>query len=92
MIEKLGGINPVSRFNNLQNYKTNSQKVGKDTISISDDAKKMSEIYSLKEKLKMTPDVRMDKVNDVISRMQDPDYIKNAIDATADKIIEDWGL
>ncbi len=92
MIDKLGGINPVSRFNNLQNYKTNSKKVGKDTVSISDDAKRMSEIYTLKEKIKMTPDIRMDKVQEVMSRMEDPNYIENAINGTVDKIMEDWGL
>lgn len=92
MIDKLGGINPL---NNVQNSHRATVKstvsVGVDSISVSKEAQEMAEAYYLSEVAAETPDVRMDLVEQVRAKIQDPAYINDAvIDSVADRILESY--
>lgn len=94
MIDKIGGINPL---NNVQNaHRTNgveNVKLGNDSISVSDEAKRMAALYYMKEVGATTPDVRADRIAEVKAKIQDPSYLNNAVIAsTAERIMTSFGL
>ena len=94
MIDKISGINPL---NNVQTSKrtavTEGSYAAKDEISVSDEAKELAETYYLNKVAADTPDVRMDLVEQVKLKIQDPNYFSDAnIAATADKILSSWGI
>ncbi len=94
MIDKIGGINPL---NNLQNTRrtneTSKVSSGSDSISVSEEAKKMSEAYYLKEVAAETPDIRTDLVAQIKEKIKDPSYLNaDTISSAADHIMESYGL
>ncbi|MFC2280710.1 MAG: flagellar biosynthesis anti-sigma factor FlgM [Treponema socranskii subsp. buccale] len=94
MIDKIGGVNPL---NNVQNsHRINEQgspKVGSDSISVSDEAKRMAALYYANKVSAETPDVRSDRIAAVKEKIKDPSYLSNAvIDSAADRIMTSFGL
>jgi flagellar biosynthesis anti-sigma factor FlgM len=94
MIDKIGGINPL---NNVQNTRrvngADSLNAGTDSISVSDEAKEMAEVYYLKQVAAETPDVRAARVAEIKEKIKDPSYLNDAvINSTADHIMTDFGL
>lgn len=62
---------------------------GSDSISISSDAEKMSQLLALREKVAQAPDIRQDKVEEVMNQMKNPDFINDTVlSAVADKLME----
>lgn len=92
MINKLGGINPLDNLQNSHRVAPKSQVAAKgDSISVSKEAQEMAEAYYLSEVAAQTPDVRADLVEQVKLKIQNPDYINDAvIDSTADRILESY--
>ena len=94
MIDKVGGINPLQ---NVQNTRKTSGaenvKLGKDSITVSDEAKRMADLYYLKQVASETPDVRLDKIAEVKQKIQDPNYLtKEVLDSAADRLMASFGL
>ena len=94
MIDKILGVNPV---NNVQSTKrtnaTSSVKAGSDSISVSDEAKKLSDAYYLNQVAKETPSVRSELVEQIKEKIKDPNYLSSAtIEATADRILAAYGF
>ena len=59
------------------------------TISISSDAEKMSRLHALREKVAQTPDIRQDKIDEVMNQMKNPDFINDKVlSVVADKLME----
>jgi negative regulator of flagellin synthesis FlgM len=64
-----------------------------DSISLSSEAVEKSEVYHTIEVVSSTPDVRMDRVAELKAKINDPAYLNDVIiNATADKLIESFGL
>ena len=62
---------------------------GKGTLSISSDAEKMSQLLALREKVAQAPDIRLDKVEEVMNQMKNPDYINDTVlSEVADRLME----
>ncbi len=94
MIDKIGGINLP---NNVQNSRrtngTEKSSFGSDSISVSEKAKEMAEIYYMKQVAAETPDVRADRIAEVKAKIKDPSYLNDAvISSAADRIMESFGL
>ncbi len=94
MIDKISGVNPL---NNVPAAKrtnvTASTYAAQDEISVSDEAKELAETYYLNKVAADTPDVRMDLVEQVKLKIQDPNYFSEAtIAATADRLLSSWGI
>jgi len=92
-IDKIGPINNYNGINKInktsQAQKTNSL----DSVNISQEAKSMADSSKIKEIIQNTPDVRMDKINEVREKMKDPDYLDKIIaDGLADKIMESFKI
>lgn len=94
MINKLGGVNPVS---NVQNTKM-TENVAKakevsDSVSVSDEAKLRAEAYYLQKVADETPDIRADRVAEVKEKLKDPSYLNNAvIMSAAEGVMASFGL
>lgn len=94
MIDKISGVNPL---NNVQSAKRTSSaeniQSAPDSITVSDEAKAMADAYYLNKVAGETPDVRSDLVEQIKQKIQDPNYLNDAvISATADRIMESYGL
>ena len=94
MIDKIGGINPL---NNVQNTRRTNDvaksTVGTDSISVSDEAKEMAEVYYMNQVAAETPDVRADRIAEIKAKIQDPSYLNSAVIASAaDRLMESFGL
>lgn len=92
-IERLGPIDPVSAYN--KNSKTNrAPKTGEgDSILVSEEARAKAELMSIAKEVRTSDDVRMDKVEDIKRKLQDPSYLDETVLAkTAENIMEAFGL
>ncbi|HAK45678.1 MAG TPA: flagellar biosynthesis protein FlgM [Spirochaeta sp.] len=91
-IDRLGPIDPLSKLNKTEKTDKTVKSDAKDTISVSDEAKNLAEIYRATEIVKAAPDIRMDRVEEVKQKLQDPDYIDSKIGEVADRIMDVFGL
>lgn len=94
MVDKVGGINPLQ---NVQNTRKTSEaenvKAGKDSITVSEEAKRMADLYYMKQVAAETPDVRADRVAEVKQKIKDPAYLTKAVlDSAADRLLASFGL
>ena len=80
IIDKIGGINPLSNVQGSQRVSARSSVfMGGDSISVSREAQEMAEAYYLSEIAASTPDVRSDLVAKVKDKIKDPNYINSAV-------------
>ncbi|MBU0927864.1 MAG: flagellar biosynthesis anti-sigma factor FlgM [Spirochaetes bacterium] len=62
---------------------------GSDSVSLSSEAVVKAELFKALELAKAAPDVRMDRVAELKAKIDDPNYINDAVlSATADRILE----
>ncbi len=92
MIEKLGAIEPLKNLRNTQKPRQVAKPEASDSINLSPEAQKMSEVYLAIETAKAAPDIREDKIAEVVKKFQDPNYMDSVLDLTADKIIDSLNI
>ncbi|MBQ1949071.1 MAG: flagellar biosynthesis anti-sigma factor FlgM [Treponema sp.] len=90
-------VERVNALNNVQNTKRTGNAAkstfGEDSVSISKEALAKADEFYMKQVAAETPDVRADRVAEVKAKLQDPNYLNNAVIASAaDKIMESFGL
>jgi negative regulator of flagellin synthesis FlgM len=62
---------------------------GNDSVSLSSEAVVKAELFKALELAKAAPDIRMDRVAELKAKIDDPNYINDAIlNATADRILD----
>ena len=89
-IDKLGSINPLQHYNRPEKAAKPASKGEKDSISVSSEARAMGELYQVSEIVKNTDDIRLDRIEEVRRKLEDPSYMNDAvINIVADKIMED---
>ena len=88
-IDKIGPITNYNNYNKI-NKKDSLKNVNtSDSVNISKEAFDMAETSKIMEIIKNTPDVRMDRINEVRAKLNDPNYIDDAVTGSvADKIME----
>jgi len=93
MIDRLGDIDPI---NNVPKTRSSRQVGGttpSDSINVSPEAKELAEAYFAMEAAGSAPDVRSDRVAEVLQKMKDPSYINNSVvDLVADRLMDVYGL
>ncbi len=92
-IDRLNGIDPVKPVHPIQRAQR-TEAVGKtDAVSVSNEARVLSDANIALEAVRNAPDIREDKVDEVKKKFADPSYINNALlELVADKILDDYGL
>jgi len=89
-IDKLGSINPLQHYNRPEKAVKSASKGDQDSISVSSEARAMGELYQVSEIVKNTDDIRLDRIEEVRRKLEDPSYMNDAvINIVADKIMED---
>ena len=92
-IERVNVPDPVSKYNKASKVQNTRKKEGKDSISFSDDAKTKAEIYRVTESAKLSPEIRMSRVEEVKRKLQDPTYItRKVIEELAEKLMEHFKI
>jgi negative regulator of flagellin synthesis FlgM len=88
-IERLGPIDPVSKYNKTDKASRPAQISEKDSIDVSEEAKLKAEMYRALESVRMSPEIREDRVAEVKRKLEDPDYInKRVIEVVADRVLD----
>ena len=88
-IERVGLPDPISKFNKTGKTHKPTKKAEQDSISVSADAKQKAEIYSATETVKMSPQIRQDRVDEVKRKLEYPNYItEKLIEDLAGKLME----
>lgn len=92
-IERLGPVNPISRYNKMSKTSKSADVRPKDSVNVSEEARMQAEILKVTEELKQTDDVRLDRIEAVKKKLEDPNYIDNAVvDTVADRLMDVFGL
>jgi negative regulator of flagellin synthesis FlgM len=92
-IERIGFPEPIQPGKKPGRNEPVSQSAKSDSISVSKEALEKAELYRAIEVVSAAPDVRADRVAELKAKINDPSYINDRIiNATADKIMEAFGL
>lgn len=93
MIDKLGGLDPVQKYGKTERISRPATGSKPDTIDVSPEARAKAEVYMAKEIAKAAPEVRLDRVEEVKLKLQNPDYVNEALlTAVAEGILRSFGL
>ena len=88
-IDKIGSIDPIQIGKKPGRVGQVNETPKTDTISISSEAQEKAERLRIQEIVASAPDVRLDRVAELKSKINDPSYLDNKIiDATANKLID----
>jgi len=92
-IDKIGPINNINNYNKVNKTNSSKKSDASDSVNISKEALDMAESNRIFDIIKSAPDVRIDKINELKSKINNPDYIDNAIkNGVAEKIMESLGI
>jgi len=92
MIDKLHGVDSIKNLQNTQKTQRAVKIKPEDSISLSPEAQKLSEVYIAMEAVKAAPDVRQEKIAEVAKKLENPAYMDKALDMTAEKILASFGI
>lgn len=78
-IERLGPVDPVQRFSQTDKTQRNPAGGQNDSITFSDEARVRAELLRVAQQVRQTADVRLDRVEEVKKKLQDPNYINEVV-------------
>ncbi len=84
VIDKIGNINNIVESKNAKSVSKAKESKKADSVHISSEAKQAAETAKYGHIVKESPDIRMDRVKEIKSRIQDGTYDK----FTDDKVLE----
>jgi anti-sigma28 factor (negative regulator of flagellin synthesis) len=88
-IERIDFPEPISRIKKTHKSISSKKSERTDSIQVSEDAKSKAELFQVTETVKLVPDLRLAKIEEVKQKLQDPNYItKKVLEETAEKIME----
>ncbi|HUX50422.1 MAG TPA: flagellar biosynthesis anti-sigma factor FlgM [Spirochaetia bacterium] len=88
-IDRLGPIDPLSKYNKPEKNQPLNPGQGKDSIAFSDEARIKAELYRATEQVRTAPDVRQERVAEMKKKLEDPNYINDrVVSGVADRIME----
>ncbi|HAW86432.1 MAG: flagellar biosynthesis protein FlgM [Spirochaetes bacterium GWD1_61_31] len=87
-IDRLNSLDPLQ-----PKRTTNTPRAGKgargDSVSLSSEAIEKAELYQAMELAKAAPEERADRIAELRAKINDPDYLNDAVlSATADRILD----
>ena len=92
-IERLGPIDPVSAYNKSNKSGRVEKPAQGDSILVSEEARVKSGLLKVSQEVKNSSDVRMDRVEELKKKLEDPTYIDEVVlSKTAEGIMGAFGL
>jgi negative regulator of flagellin synthesis FlgM len=92
-VERIGPLEPASNIQKTEKPSRLRAKDGTDSINLSEEARSRSEIFKATEAAKTAPDMRLDRVEEVKRKLQDPSYpSEEVIEKTAEGVMKAFGL
>lgn len=93
IIDRIGGINSIQPGKNAGWNNQVNRDAPTDSISLSPEAMERGEFYRANALAASAPDVRLDRIEELKKKINDPSYINDTIiNATADRIMDAFGL
>ena len=81
-IDKIGPLNNYNSYNKINKKNSVEKSDSSYSINISKEAMDMAENNKIIEIVKSAPDVRIDKINEIKAKINNPEYIDEAITGT----------
>ncbi len=93
MIDRLGGIDPLKNVQNTQKTHRVKETAQPDSINVSEEARERAEVFYAMEAAASSPDVRTERVTEVMDKIKDPAYVDKAVvDIVADRLLDVFGI
>ena len=92
-IERLGPVDPAQRYAQTEKTKSPKSAPQNDSVAFSDEAKFKAELLRVSEQVRQASDVRLDRIEEVKRKLEDPDYInKRVVEHVAEQIMDMFNL
>lgn len=92
-IDRVGPVNSNYNVNKTDKTSKTVKTQSGDSIAISSDAKTMGEVYKATEQVKLAPDIRQDRIDEIKRKLEDPSYIdEKVVELVAEKVMDTFGL
>jgi negative regulator of flagellin synthesis FlgM len=92
-IDRIGPLDPIQNGQKTGKTGRLNQNEKADFIAFSAEAKEKGELYQAMELVSTASDIRIDRVEELRRKINDPAYINDTIiNATAEKILENFGV
>ena len=92
-IDRMGSLDPLKNLGKADKASKPVKTDRPDSIELSSEAKIQAEALSVREAVRSSPEVRLDRVNELKVKLQDPNYLNSAIlESTAEGILKSFGL
>jgi len=93
MIDRIGSIDPIQSGKKTGRADNVHAKGAADSIALSSEAMEKGDLFQAVELVNTASDVRLDRIAELKSKINDPSYInETVVSATADKIMDAFGL
>ena len=89
-IDRIGPIEPLSPGKKSGRSERLGGNEKADTIILSEQAMAQAERYQVLELIKSAPETDEARIVELRQKMDDPSYVNDRIEATADKILSAW--
>lgn len=88
-IHEVGSVNQVPKYNSTNKNVKASYTSETDSISVSSEARAMGELYKTAEAVRLSDDIRMDKVEAAKKRLESSDFAsETALNTVAEKLMD----
>lgn len=92
-IDRMGSLDPLKNLGKAEKASKPVRTDRADSIELSSEAKSQAELLTAREVARSAPEIREDRVSEIKVKLQDPNYINNAIlESTAEGILKSFGL
>ncbi len=92
-VERIGPLDPASNLPKSDRPARSKAKSDVDSINVSQEARSKAEIFRALEAAKGSPDVRLDRIEEIKRKLQDPSYpSQELIEKTAEEILKSFGI
>ena len=92
-IKGLGPVDPLNKMNKTPKTSKATHTEKSDSVDVSQEARSMGEIYKAAEQVKLTADIRLDRIEEIKEKLKDPNYINDkVVESVADSILESFGI
>jgi negative regulator of flagellin synthesis FlgM len=92
-VERIGPLDPTSNVKKTEKPAKLKTKSEVDSINVSEEARSKAEVLKAMQSAKTAPNVRLDRVEEVKRKLQDPSYpSQEVIEKAADEILKSFGI